>query len=264
MTTPAGWFPPASCGTLTAVLPALASLIALQKLDTAADRARARIGELPLEEETLAAAMAAAEVALAAAKSRLAANQEARRALEKDVAGVDTRMARFEDHKAAVKTNQEFTALLHEIETARSEKDAIEEKILELMEQADAIAADVKEATAALADTTATGEEQKVALAAERAALEEELARLAGTRKGEAHDIDAVDLARYEQLLKGRRGVAVAAMTGETCSACFVRLRPHFTQMVRRNDSLIQCESCQRILFFVPPAEADQTKTPSK
>ena len=58
-----------------------------------------------------------------------AAVKAARRALEKDVAVVDARLSKFEDHKAAVKTNQEYTALLHEIATAKSEKDAVEEHL---------------------------------------------------------------------------------------------------------------------------------------
>lgn len=238
------------------MLPALASLIALQKLDTAAEQARQRIDELPAEETQISADIDAATTALDTATTRLRENQDRRRALEKDVAAVDTRLARFEDHKAAVKTNQEFTALLHEIDTAKTEKDALEEKILELMEQADAMAEDVRAAEAALADTRQAGEARRRELAAERAALDEALARLAGARKGETADVDPHLLGRYDQLLKGRRGVAVAAMTGEICSACFVRLRPHFTQMVRRNDTIIQCESCQRILYYEPPVDA--------
>ena len=46
--------------------------------------------------------------------------------------------------------------------------------------------------------------------------------------------------------------IAVAAMVGELCSACHVRLRPNITLQIRRNDSIVQCDSCQRILYAVP------------
>jgi predicted nucleic acid-binding Zn-ribbon protein len=42
-------------------------------------------------------------------------------------------------------------------------------------------------------------------------------------------------------------------MVGETCTACHVRLRPHVAQMVRRNDGIVPCDSCQRILYFESP-----------
>lgn len=237
------------------MLPALASLVALQKLDTAADAARQRLAELPAAEAALAARIEQAAAEVDAARAKLAGNQEARRALEKEVAGVDTRLARFESHKSAVKTNQEFTALLHEIEVARKEKDEVEERILVLMEEADALTAAVKSAEQAVATARREAEEARGSLAAEQRSLEEEFANLAGARKGEVAGLDSAMLARYEQLLKQRRGVAVAAMSGETCNACFVRLRPHVAQQIRRNDSIFQCESCSRILYFDPPVD---------
>jgi predicted nucleic acid-binding Zn-ribbon protein len=237
------------------VIPALQALIALQQLDSAADAARKRQAELPAAEEAVASALSAAESALEAARADLADNQSKRRALEKDVAGVDTRLSRFNDHKAAVKTNQEYTALLHEIETAKAEKDGIEEKILVLMEQADELTARVEQAQSGVAVAKREGEATRASMAAESKALDEELERLASARRGETSAIDATLLARYEQLLKGRKGVAVAAMVGETCSACFVRLRPHIAQLIRRNDEIHQCESCQRILYYEPPVE---------
>lgn len=232
------------------MLSSLAALVALQTLDAAIESAERRLANMPAALEALDATTAAAAEAVEAAKSRTATNLAARRALEKDVAGVDTRLARFSDHKAAVKTNQEYTAVLHEIETAQAEKDRVEEQILVLMEEADVLATEFKSAEAILSKTRKDGEAARAALDTERGTIDEELARLAGARKGEVCDIDSPSLARYEQLLRGRKGVAVAPIKGEMCAGCFVRLRPHFIQIVRRNDSIVQCESCQRILYF--------------
>lgn len=233
------------------MLAALQSLIALQALDTAADAARKRLAELPGAEQAIEGTRSAAAAALENAKTRLQENQQSRRALEKDVALVDSRLARFDDHKAAVRTNQEYTALLHEIATAKAEKDGIEERILVLMEAADGIAAEIKAAEAALATARRDGEKTRAAIAAERTSLEQELTRVAHERKGEARGIEPPLLAKYDQLIRQRRGLAVAAMTGETCSACHVRQRPHVAQVIRRNDEIVQCESCQRILHFL-------------
>jgi predicted nucleic acid-binding Zn-ribbon protein len=241
-------------GTLSAVLPALAALISLQQLDSLADRARRRLADLPAAEEALNVRIAEAAAAVDAVKAQLADNQATRRTLEKDVAGVDSRLARFDDHKAAVKTNQEYTALLHEIATAKGEKDAIEDQILGLMEAGDVLTAERKAAETALADTQRDVAVARAALGKERVALADELERLAHDRAREAAAVDAPLLARYEQLLKQRRGIAVAAMAGEICEACFVRQRPSVAQQIRRNDTIIQCESCQRILYFVAPS----------
>ena len=233
--------------------PSLAALVALQALDTAADHARKRLAELPAAEQEITATIAADAAEVTRLKAEIKANHDQRRELEKAVAAVDTRLARFEDHKAAIKTNQEYTALLHEIATAKTEKDGVEERILVLMEAADTLAGQAKAAEGALAKATREGDERRKALTAEGAAQHRELERLTGERKGEAAGLPAALLAKYDQLLKGRRGLAVAAMTGEICTACHVRLRPHVTQQIRRNEDIVQCESCQRILYFAGP-----------
>ena len=238
----------------TTVSPELSALVALQKLDSAADAAKKRLGEMPAAEQALAAGVAAAKAEVDAAKARIQENVLARRALDKDVAAVDVRLARFDDHKAAVKTNHEYTALLHEISVAKTEKGAIEDKLLDLMEQADGLAAVQKTAEAALAAKAAEADKARAALSAERAALEKDIASLTHDRTQEARNVSAPLMAKYEQLLKLRKGVAIARMSGEICEACHVRLRPHVTQQIRRNDAIVPCDNCQRILYFEPPA----------
>jgi hypothetical protein len=51
-----------------------------------------------------------------------------------------------------------------------------------------------------------------------------------------------------------RGGVAVAEARDGICTICHVRLRPQVFNTIRRNDEIIQCDSCQRILYFVPKA----------
>lgn len=237
------------------MLPSLTALIALQSTDSAAEAARRRLAEIPKAEQEVDAKIAAATRDVEAAKARLLESHSARRALEKDVAAVDARLARFDEHKAAVKTNQEYTALLHEISTAKTDKDAIEERILILMEEADGLSAAVKSAEGALAETKREGATARAGLAAERSTFDAEVRTLDALRAEQRAGVEKRALAIYDQLLKGRRGVAVARMEGEICLACHVRLRPHFTQSIRRNDEIVQCESCQRILYYEPPAQ---------
>ncbi len=234
--------------------PTLSSLTALQALDSAADQVRHRLAEMPAAEQAIEAAIAGAQAVVESVKTRLKDNADARRALERDVAAVDARLSRFDDHKAAVKTNHEYTALLHEISVGKTEKDGLEERLLVLMEEADGLGAELKSAEAALAAAIRDGQASRASLVRERETLTEQLARLTADRGRELADLPAPTVAKYEQLLRGRRGVAVAQMQGDICSACHVRLRPHVAQMIRRNDAIVQCESCQRILYFVPPA----------
>ena len=79
-------------------------------------------------------------------------------------------------------------------------------------------------------------------------------------RKREAASVQPAVLAKYEQLLKVRRMLAVAPINGELCTACHVRLRPAVAQQVRRNEEIITCDSCQRILYAVPKTELTESR----
>src|SRR5262249_1723098 len=96
----------------------LERVIALQRLDTAAHDAERRVADAPDREKALDARLEAARTAVAAARQRLADNQNARRAVEKDVAVHQARLSKFRDQLMEVKTNREYQAMQHEIEIA--------------------------------------------------------------------------------------------------------------------------------------------------
>lgn len=234
--------------------PDLERLIKLQHLDAAIADARQKIAAHPERVAEADARLAEARQALDLVKKRLGDNQEMRRTLEKEVAMYQGRLSKFRDQQAAVKTNKEYQALGHEIETAQHELGAVEEKVIEQMVDADAIGADVKQAEAAFAVRQKDLDAGKKALDAERAEADATLAKTLAEREALVGGMDRRLLGQYEQIARVRKGQAICTATREgLCSACHVRLRPHVFQQVRANDQIIQCDSCQRILYWVPP-----------
>jgi uncharacterized protein len=227
----------------------LERLIRLQQTDTFIDSARRRIADHPALVQALDSRLASATENLEAAKGKVAENQVARRAVEKDLAMIQARLGKFKDQLMEVKTNREYTAMLKEIEVAQHEVRQLEDRILERMLEADDLAGRQKEAEVRLAA-------DKAAIAAERKQLEEETARL-------QHELDDA-VARRTSLVgavtpsvlliydtvRGKRGTAVAELQGGYCSACHMRLRPQVANELRRNEIIFQCESCQRIVYF--------------
>jgi predicted nucleic acid-binding Zn-ribbon protein len=234
--------------------PDLQRLIDLQRLETAIADARAKIAAHPQRLADADAQMAAAAQVLEAAKNRLKDNQEARRALEKDVALYQGRLAKFRDQQSAVKTNREYQALGHEIETAQHDLGGVEEKVIARMVEADTIDADVKQAEAAFAARRKEIDAEKKQLADELAVVESSLQSATQARAALLKEIDPRLLATFEQVARVRKGIAVTTATRDgLCSVCHVRLRPPVFQQIRHNDSIVQCDSCQRILYYVPP-----------
>jgi uncharacterized protein len=229
----------------------LERLIALQRLDSDAQAAQRWLGEQPDREKVLEARLQEAAGVLDAAKATLAANQTERRALERDLAAVQGRLSKFRDQLMEVKTNREYQAMQHEIGTAQDEVKTIEGKLLERMIEADDLSAAVKQAEAALASERKAVDEDRRGLLAEVQSLEASLVRIAAERIETARTIDPTALAVFELVAGRRNGVAVAEARDGICTVCHVRLRPQVFNTVLKNDQIVQCDTCGRILYSV-------------
>jgi hypothetical protein len=247
--------------------PDLERVVALQRLDTGAYEAKRRLDEEPERQRTLDARLDAARERVAAARAQLAESQDARRTLEKDAAVHQGRLSKFREQAMAVKTNQEYHAVQKEIEFAQKEIKAIEDQVLERMLEADDLTALVKRSEAELAAEEARVAEGRRALTAELAALRASLERIAAERLELTRSLDPQVLTTFDLVARRRNGVAVAEARDGICTICHVRLRPQIFNTVRRNEGILQCESCQRILYFVPtgpvPADSKTGQVPS-
>ena len=234
--------------------PDLQRLIKLQQLESTLADARATIAAHPQRLADADARLNESKQAVEAAKGRLKDNQEARRNLEKDVAVYQGRLTKFKDQLSLVKTNKEYQAMQHEIATAQSDLGGVEEKVLELMLEADTITADVKRTEAALSTRQKEIDKEKKELTEELASVETSLKAASEARAELVKDLDARLMAIFEQVARVRKGVAISTATRDgLCAACHVRLRPFVFQQIRQNDAIIQCESCHRILYWIPP-----------
>jgi predicted nucleic acid-binding Zn-ribbon protein len=239
------------------MLPDLQHLIHLQEIDSAIERARRRITEIPGAQQALESRAAERAAAVQAVKDRIAATGVTRRELEKEVAAVQGRLSKYKDQLMAVKTNKEYQAMQTEIATAEGLVRSQEDRLLELMEVSEKEATDLAAAEAAMHTEQVQIAAAQTALEAEKGTQDAELQRLTAERAAALAQISPESLAIYQRVAHGRKGVAVAEARDGLCVVCHVRLRPQVFNEVRRNAAIVQCDSCTRILYYVPaPAPA--------
>jgi hypothetical protein len=121
----------------------------------------------------------------------------------------------------------------------------------------------LKAAEAQLKTEHATVANEQKALDAERRQLEAEIARLTQARGSVTARLSREALSLFERIAQSRKGLAVAEARDGLCTVCHVRLRPQVFNEVRRNDGLHQCDSCMRILYYVPSAAPGNVPQPS-
>ncbi len=226
----------------------LALLIHLQQLETAAESARRLVADEPQRNQELDDRLAAAQKVLDDDRQQLAANQAARRDIEKELSLHQGRLSKYKDQLMAVKTNREYQAMQKEIETAQHEILVFEERMLERMIEFDDVAAAVKDAELKFAELKTSISEERVQLRQQVADAAASLATLAAERAAIVPKVPAALLTTFDKLIKHRGSLAVVEVRDGRCAACQVRIRPQVANEIRRHEIVFQCESCQRIL----------------
>jgi predicted nucleic acid-binding Zn-ribbon protein len=232
------------------VNPDLRILIALQDLDQKIVTLQNQITEVPTK---IQSCQQTAERMRKAHEDTVGQGQELsrlRRAHEGEVELKRTKLSKLKDQLMAVKTNKEYTAMLHEIQGAEDHIRLDEDKILEIMEKLESLEAGLKASEKGLTSEL-SGLEQNIRLLESSVPhLEAEMAKLRGEKALTEQRVEAELLSRYRQIAQARRGIAIAEARDELCTACHVRIRPQVYADLLRSESILACDSCNRILFL--------------
>jgi hypothetical protein len=229
----------------------LQTLIGLQEHDTRIAGLEVEAARLPREIAALHAALTEARKAVEALRARLDASRKELRARERDLDDIGVKRAKSEGRLYEVKTNAEYSAVLAEIESIKSQKARTEEEILALMERQESLAGEIGEAEARCASREEQVRRDETAIRQRLAGVEQQLVEARAERAGLAREVPRNTLADYERILKAGRGLAVASVTNAlVCDGCRVTIRPQAIQELRLGQALLHCESCGRFLYW--------------
>jgi uncharacterized protein len=144
----------------------------------------------------------------------------------------------------------------HQMKAVEDDIGKQEERVLVNMLAADEINAAIKKAEAALKAAQAKVAAERAAIENDTKAQQSTVTDCATARAGIVATMENKGAIETFQRIAKVRGTAVARAEGERCTICQVRLRPAVFAEVRKNDQIVQCDSCNRILYFVPPSPA--------
>jgi uncharacterized protein len=236
------------------MLPDIENLLKLQGVDKEIRRLHDEIAQFPKRIAVIEQKLAGTKSQLEKAQAAVKGDEAARRKYDTTISDLRGKISKYRDQSLDVKTNDQYKALMHEIQFAEKEIGATEDKILELMVNADARDKEVKAAQAELKAETAEIEKEKE-IARQRTAEDEKLladerAKRDGLRGGVDEDL----LRQYERVSKFR-GSGIAEVRDHKCMGCQVMLRPQTYNDIRTGQHIVFCDSCQRVLYFNPAEE---------
>jgi predicted nucleic acid-binding Zn-ribbon protein len=243
------------------VHPDLKTAIELQQVDLRVAELTSLIDALPSQIQALEAQLRDFIHAYEEKKQLLSANQKTRRELDAEVQSIQAKISRHKDQLYQVKTNEQFKAMKHEIEVEEENIRKIEDHILEKMMDAEQLEKLVNDAASRLDGEKARMAAQVRKLESERQGDIQERERLQGQRQELEGALSEGMRETYQRVRTARRGVAVAEVRDGCCTRCNVRLRPQIYNEVRINESIVTCESCSRILYYVERAPEEESST---
>lgn len=160
------------------------------------------------------------------------------------------KIKRAEGRMFEVKTNKEYQALLSEIEAIKEVNSREEEEILQVMDEIDELKRDLsrREKEMAITMEKIEAEKRKIeeGMVQGDAVWKKQLER----REVLSKQIESKLFKLYNTLKEKRQGIGVVSVKQETCQGCFVNVPPQMFIEVQKNNSLIRCPNCNRILYW--------------
>jgi len=236
------------------MLPDLKLVIRLQEIDNRLAELTREIAALPKHIAEIEKKLVSHQRKLEADHAALAANQKERKRCESDIQIQEQKISKLKDQMLQAKTNEQYRAFQNEIDFCGNEIRKLEDRILALMGESEPLDKNVKAAEVALKAEKAQVEAEKLQTRERTAVDEKSAAELKKERTAIATGLAPATCQRYERVRKTRRGIGVAEAVDGRCTACNMSMRLQFFQDLKKGDQIMACESCQRILYYNPPA----------
>jgi len=231
----------------------------LQEIDVQIDRHEKDLARVPLEVQDIARNLVLIRREIAEFEERLEAVQKDLRKKETDLNAEQEKIKRSERRLLNIKNQKEHNALSREVKLGKKVSGEIEESVLEFMGQIESLTRilerkrnDYQEFEKRLLEKKA--EAQEVESGANSA-----LTSLNSEKLNVSEAIEGQFLKRYVTVKKAR-GNAVAELKNGSCTGCNMAIPPQLNIKVLKQEEMVICPNCNRILFVKPENVPEHNK----
>lgn len=190
-----------------------------------------------------------------------------RRTAEASTQDAQEKLKKYQQQINRVSTQREYGALLQEIDTVKSQISGFEEQGLAALEKTEQTQKELEVKREGFRELDERYQTELVRWESEKPEIarqaEELRARIAALRA----QVPRPQLSLFNRLLDRYPGGALASVRpierpGRTqrewhCSACNYRVRPQTVVEIRNSGTMVQCDSCKRVLYLEPEQQQD-------
>ena len=235
---------------LAKVIEDLTLLMEMQQVDSTLFTLAARAKEIPKLVDGLEASKEGLDTELKETEGALEEARIQRTLKEGELEAAESKLADVRKSLFEIKTNKEYAAAQKEIAFLESQGTEIEEEVLRLMEEADALTESLDQKKVKVKEGKDELDREIAEYRSELSEVEDQIAIKKDEKLRLSKRVSSNFLSRYERILSSKGDSAIAMVSTDCCEGCYARIPPQRVVEIRRNDSLIECEGCGRILIW--------------
>jgi hypothetical protein len=225
-------------------------LYELQEVDLEIDAKRETLSEV-MSRLGKSEVLDEVRLSLARDEEKLVELQRTQREVERGVEDLQAKAAVATDklYSGTVKNPKELTSLQEQLSNFKRKIGEGDDKTLDIMSEVEAAQKEVSLKRSEVTKIEEEWQSEQASLSQEQTELSVALASLEPRRKELASRVDTLCLELYEALRQKWQGRAVAKLERGMCQGCRIALPMSELQRARMGQELVQCGSCERILY---------------
>jgi len=240
------------------LLAELRQLIALQQLDKEIRALSQALEEIPANLRELEAKLSEVQQEKQKEEQKVEELESQHRQLESEMTVMDESITRSRERLMEIKDNIEYKAMLREIAFREDRKDQKETEILELLEAIEVHHQTLTQQQEAIITLQRQIEGLRAEVEERLATVNQQIQELTAQRPQVLQQISPNLLKRYEFIRERRNGTAIAEVRQGVCMACHMNLPPqHFIEL-QKEQEILTCPHCQRIIYWLGPADTEE------
>lgn len=224
-------------------------LIRVQSFDDEIKENNLKLEEIPNKITRLEQEIAKTESDLTQKKNRIQEIKKTYKIKEGDIAENEEKMNKLNQQVFSVKTNEEYRAILNEVDYLKKTNKKIEDEMIRLLEEDEELKITIDRLTKETEEFVDKKTKEIANLRKEKEELSAKLLLIKSLFEDNLRKLPE-DVKNIYQRTTNARGKAVCLITDNTCTGCYSNLTPQFINELKKRDKILLCDSCGRILIY--------------
>lgn len=224
------------------------SLLELQASDMRVKLMKERLAEIPKEKDKIQRALETSRKSVVDAELRVKEAKKDVSMIDSEIDEVNEKIKKFQDQSSLIKKNDEYRALLLEIDNHKRKISKLETQQSTSKDAIETAKNQLEQAQKEFGNREKTATESLEELSDLESTMQAEMKKLDEKRAELKSNVDGETLRTYERLLKSK-GEPLTAIHNESCGNCYLKLTPQTINDAKKGKVTI-CDSCAHLVYF--------------